>query len=84
MATIGVLEARARFAQLLRRTECGEEIVVTRRGKAVARLVPATAKPDKEAAMAAFRRLREHARRSGLGKLDWAEWRSYRDKGGQL
>jgi len=81
MATVGAFEAKTHLAQLLRRVERVEEIVITRDGKAVARLMPAVAKPDKEAAMAAFRRLRERARRAGLGKFDWAEWRAYREQG---
>jgi prevent-host-death family protein len=81
MSDVGAFEAKTHFAQLLQRVERGEEITITRRGKAVARLVPAAARPDKEAALATFRRLRERARRSGLGKFDWAEWKSYRDQG---
>jgi prevent-host-death family protein len=81
MADVGAFEAKTHFAQLLQRVERGEEITINRRGKAVARLVPAAARPDKEAALATFRRLRERARRSGLGKFDWAEWKSYRDQG---
>ena len=78
---VGAFEAKTHFAQLLQRAERGEEIVITRRGKEVARLVPATSKPDKEAAMAVFRRLRERARSAGLDKFEWAEWRAYRDQG---
>jgi prevent-host-death family protein len=81
MATVGAFEAKTHFAQLLQRVERGEEIVITRRGKEVARLVPAATKPDKEAAAAAFRRLRERARRSGMAKFEWPEWRTYRDEG---
>ena len=81
MATVGAFEAKTHFAQLLQRVERGEEIVITRRGKQVARLVPAATKPDKEAALAVFRRLRERASRSGLDKFEWAEWRAYRDQG---
>jgi prevent-host-death family protein len=81
MATVGAFEAKTHFAQLLQRVERGEEIVITRRGKEVARLVPAATKPDREATMAAFRRLRERASRSDLGRFEWAEWRAYRDQG---
>lgn len=81
MATVGTSEVRRRFTQLLQRVERGEVIVITRHGKAVARLVPAAAKPDKGATMATFRRLRERARRSGLGLFEWAEWRAYRHQG---
>jgi prevent-host-death family protein len=80
MAKVGAFEAKTHFAQLLQRVEHGEEITITRRGRAVARLVPAAAKPDADAVMATFRRLRERARCCGLGKFDWAEWRAYRDQ----
>jgi prevent-host-death family protein len=78
---VGAFEAKTHFAQLLQRVERGEEITITRRGKVVARLVPANARPDRDAALAAFRRLRERARRTGSGRFDWAEWRDYRDQG---
>jgi prevent-host-death family protein len=81
VASVGSFEAKTHFAQLLVRVERGEEITITRRGKAVARLVPAIDMPDTEAALATFRRLREGAKRSGLTIFDWAEWRSYRDQG---
>jgi prevent-host-death family protein len=81
MATVGAFEAKTHFAQLLQRVERGEEITITRRGKAVARLVPAAASPDCEAVLATFARLRDRARRCGLGRFDWAEWRAYRDQG---
>lgn len=40
MKSISVVEAKARFSTLLAEVEAGEEIVVTRHGKVVARLVP--------------------------------------------
>jgi prevent-host-death family protein len=81
MATVGAVEAKTRFGQLLERVERGEEITITRRGRVVARLVPAAVEPDPDAVMSTFHRLRERARRSGLDKFDWAEWRIYRDQG---
>jgi prevent-host-death family protein len=81
MARVGASEAKTHFAHLLQRVERGEEITITRRGRAVARLVPAVAEPEPEAALATFRRLRERGRRSGLARFDWAEWRAYRDQG---
>jgi prevent-host-death family protein len=41
MKYVGIKQARARFPELVRRAEAGEEIVITRDGKAVARLVSA-------------------------------------------
>jgi prevent-host-death family protein len=81
MAIVGAFEAKTRFAQLLQRVERGEEVAMTWRGKAVARIVPAAATPDRGAVLATFRRLREHARQAGLNKFDRAEWRTYRDQG---
>jgi prevent-host-death family protein len=79
MATISVYNARAEFSRLIERALAGEEIVITRRGKAVARLVPAAARHDPESVIAVFRRLRERGR--GAPKFDWAEWRRYVDEG---
>lgn len=42
---VAVHEIKTRFSEYLRRMQAGEEIVVTARGKAVARLVPAEAAP---------------------------------------
>ena len=41
MATVTALEAKTRFGKLLERVAQGEEIVITRHDKAVARIVPA-------------------------------------------
>lgn len=37
---VSVAEAKAKFSELIRRAEAGEEILVTRHGKVVARLLP--------------------------------------------
>jgi prevent-host-death family protein len=37
---VGVHEAKTRLSDLLRRVAAGEEIVITRSGKAIAKLVP--------------------------------------------
>ncbi len=47
MGTVRVTEARQNFRELIRRVEMGEEIVLTRRGTEVARLVPV--RRDREA-----------------------------------
>jgi prevent-host-death family protein len=63
-------DAKARFAELLDQVEHGQAIRITRRGKPVARLVPETEAPRKEAA-AALERLR--ALREKVGKAPRAE-----------
>jgi prevent-host-death family protein len=40
MATVNIHEAKTHFSRLLRRVAGGEEIVITRAGEPVARLVP--------------------------------------------
>jgi prevent-host-death family protein len=40
MDTVNVHEAKTHLSRLLERVEAGEEIIVARNGKAVARLVP--------------------------------------------
>jgi len=41
MITVGSFEAKTKLAELLDKVEAGEVVTITRRGKAVARLVPA-------------------------------------------
>lgn len=52
MITIGAFEAKTKFSELLDRVEHGEEIVVTRHGKTVARIVPEGVPAETAAALA--------------------------------
>lgn len=56
MTHVSVSEAKARFAELLRLVERGEEVVVTRHGKEIAQISPRRRKPTPEEKMAAIRR----------------------------
>jgi prevent-host-death family protein len=49
MLTIGVFEAKAQLSQLIERVAQGEEVLVTRHGKPVARLVAPEAPSDSKA-----------------------------------
>lgn len=40
MTTVGIFEAKNRLSELVERAARGEEIVITRRGEQVARLMP--------------------------------------------
>jgi prevent-host-death family protein len=40
MAQVGMHEAKTRLSQLVERAEAGEDVVIARNGKPVARLVP--------------------------------------------
>ena len=75
MVEIGVFEAKTHLAELLDRVEAGEELVISRRGRPVARLVPIA---DARQQNAAATRLRELRRGATLGGIDW---RRLRDAG---
>lgn len=59
MEEIGILEARNTFSALVERAERGEEVIITRHGKAVAKLVPIDADANVEVRRDAARRLRQ-------------------------
>ncbi len=79
--SIGSFEAKTHFGQLIERAMHGEEIFITRRGKTVAKIVPADTSHDLESAKAAALRLRNLAKEMKLGLFVWDEWKSYRDTG---
>lgn len=81
MQEIGAFEAKNRFGQLLDMVVAGEEIMITRHGKEVARLVPPHGAFNREAAKAAAEGIRALRKEYKLGKFDWEEWKSYRDEG---
>ena len=78
---IGSTEAQTHFARLLKRVEHGEEVVITRRGKPIAPLIPAQVGHDVAASRQAADRLAALAQQLRLGPFDWDEWKSYRDTG---
>jgi len=81
---IGAFQAKNTLGTLLDRVERGEEIVITRHGKAVARLVPNTHRVDENQARTAFERIRERARRLQTNKpapFKWADLKKLRDQG---
>ena len=55
---ISIAEAKAKFSELVKRAEAGEEIIVTRHGKMVARFMPPNAKPEERSASMAHWRAR--------------------------
>ena len=78
MREIGAFEAKNKFGRLLDWVERGEEIIITRHGKEVARLVPITPGFNRAEAHAALRRIRERAEQLKLGAFDW---KGFRDEG---
>lgn len=78
MTTVSLAQAKARLSELLDKVEAGEEVIVTRHGKAVARISQA-AKPKKPIdfdRLAAFR-----ATMPNLGEPSVDIIRKLRDEG---
>ncbi len=73
MESIGLFEAKTHLSELIARAERGEEVVITRHNKPVAKLVPMHASSAgvklerRRAALAAMAALREDIRRDGGG-----------------
>ena len=81
MRQVGAFEAKNTLGQLLDLVEQGEEVIITRHGKVVARLVSARPIRSREQARAAIQRIRERAEQRKFGPFDWSAWKSYRDEG---
>jgi prevent-host-death family protein len=92
MDEVGLFEAKNKLSELVDRAERGEEVVITRRGKAVAKLVPAVelsreqrsrhaAQRIRKRALQAAQDIRNLAQEMNLGPFDWDEWKKYRDAG---
>jgi prevent-host-death family protein len=75
MIEVGTYEAKTRLSQLLERVRSGETVVITSRGKPIARLVPAEEAGGSKARAAAQRILarREHRPRAELDEI--LQWR---------
>ncbi|HEX3860076.1 MAG TPA: type II toxin-antitoxin system prevent-host-death family antitoxin [Stellaceae bacterium] len=84
MREVGAFDAKNKLGQLLDLVEQGEEIMITRHGRPVARLVSAAGRVDRDEARAALRRIRERAERLQSGAFDWEEWKELRDTGRPL
>ncbi|HVH81264.1 MAG TPA: type II toxin-antitoxin system prevent-host-death family antitoxin [Stellaceae bacterium] len=77
MITVGAFEAKTHLSALLDQVARGEEVVITKHGKPIARLVSAVA-ADRERiddAAAQLRRLRKKTTLAGLS------WKELRDEG---
>jgi prevent-host-death family protein len=83
MAKVSAFEAKTRFGELLERVSRGEEVVITRHDKPVARLIPEGAQrlDDVRAAVAGLRELQERIRKRSRAKLTDREVRSAIEEG---
>jgi prevent-host-death family protein len=84
MATITAFEAKTRFGELLERVSRGEEIVITKHDKPVARIVPEgeTRLSEIRAAARGLRALqKEIAKRKGFKPISHKEIRDAKNEG---
>lgn len=81
MREVGAFEAKNTLGTLLDLVESGEEVVITRHGKPVARMVKEASRVDRSVAVEAAREIRALAKTIKQGNFDWAEWKEYRDEG---
>ena len=72
--TVTLRDANQNFAKYVREAESGHELVITRRGVPVAKLIPASGKrvltPEQQAALARTRKRMKKGWPLGIGKLD--------------
>lgn len=78
---VGAFEAKNTLGALLDRVEQGEEVVITRHGKPVARLAPCTTTVDQDSVKAALDRIRVRARSQRSGDVSWETLKAERDAG---
>jgi prevent-host-death family protein len=69
MKEIGAFEAKSRLGQLLDMVEGGEEVVITRHGRPVAKIVPTCPGHDRDKARRVADQLLEASRSLTLGGL---------------
>ncbi len=83
MSTVSAFQAKTRFGELLDRVSKGEEVVITRHDKPVARLVPegAQRRDDVRRTVEGLRELQQRIRRRSKAKLSESEVRSAIEEG---
>jgi prevent-host-death family protein len=81
MREIGAFEAKNTLGTLLDLVQQGEEIVITRHGKPVARLVSNTGGIDRAQTRSAIGRIRARAAITGKIPFDWKSLKADRDAG---
>lgn len=69
MLEVATFDAKNRLSELLDKVERGEEVVITRRGKAVARLVRVIPERNRKKAQEALDRIIERSKGTSLGGL---------------
>jgi prevent-host-death family protein len=85
MASVSAFNAKTKFGELLDRVAAGEEIVITRHDKPVARIIPEGRRSLEQVrqATAGLRRLQQEISASAVAgaKLTWDDFKSFVEEG---
>ena len=86
MQTVSIHQAKDRFSALLQAVEAGEEVVITRHGKKIARIIHETDAQESQAERERLRqqaiaRLREFRDTVKPAVAGYSDWQSLRDAG---
>lgn len=74
MQEFGAFDAKTHFSSLLEQVEKGAQIVITKHGKPVAKLIP-VGRPSVEETSDVIARLKEFSKKNSLNGLDWKKLR---------
>jgi prevent-host-death family protein len=77
MQTMGAFEAKTHFSGLLEQVEKGEQIIITKHGHPIAKLVPIS-NMDRETVRMTIEKIRAFQQGNTLNGIDW---KSLRDEG---
>ena len=78
MESIGLFEAKTHLSELIARAERGEEVIITRHNKPVAKLVPM---PAEQAGTDARRDAVTRLLKGAVGRTLGLDWKALRDEG---
>ena len=78
MRSVGAFEAKTHFSALLEEVEKGGQIIITKHGHPVAKLVPTTTAINREHIRDVIKRLKKFSAKHKLGGLSW---KTLRDEG---
>jgi len=78
MRSVGAFEAKTHFSALLEEVERGEQIIITKHGHPVAKLVPTTTAINRERIKEVIERLKKFGTKH---TLDGLNWKTLRDEG---
>ena len=82
MHAVGAFDAKNELGTLLDWVEAGEEVVISRRGRPVARLVSYAAAANPDQAQQALARISARAKTLGTAAaFNWDDWKAMRDEG---